>query len=246
MVGDANSLDKFYERLGEGMQIAALFEMFDGMLVLVRSSQLLPEYRLGHKKMKVLKDEVSPAVRFARQTGLSRGIVRFSLDQQSHWDFEIKSSEGNVRRYEVTGALRRSQYFLVKELNEKGCGRGYLGFPDDAPKKCFEEEMLREFKAYSTDEALATMCSSVGERIETKARKRARGLGQKALVADTLLIEAPLNNLPIERWSQILPELGTHARRTSFDDVYLICDSERPDVGFSLLDRSAATSLTLR
>ncbi len=237
MARDANPLDEFYGRLGEGLRASILVGIFEDVLASIRASGGAREYSLGHGRKKVLKDEVSPAVRLAKQLQWSNESIRFSLDNRG-WDFEVASPGGPFERVEVTAALRKTAHFLNEELNETGVGRGYGHTSEILPRKTFKREIRREISnkrtAYSTDDALSSMLQGVTRCLEAKAEIRDRWRSRGGESADSLLIEAPLNNLPIERWTRILPELRVRGRKTGFKRIFLICDSERPDVGFSL------------
>jgi hypothetical protein len=108
----------------------------------------------------------------------------------------------------------------MTELNQnpKSIGRGYLGITDDRPTVEFQGAMAKGRTMYSTTGAQNTLCHAVYLCLERKNDPKG---------ADTLLIEAPFNILPVARIEEILPTLEAEAAPSAFKEIFLVGEGER-------------------
>jgi hypothetical protein len=108
----------------------------------------------------------------------------------------------------------------MRELDEKGIGRGYLGVTDDRPTAEFMAAMSRERIMYSPGAAQKTLVDAIRLSLEKKGDPRG---------ANTLLIQVPLDILPKNRVDDILPELVQIATTSPFDEIFVVGNGEYRD-----------------
>ena len=212
-------LDEFYAAVQSQILIGAIKDRYSDVLEYVHANNMTDDMRLAKGRVKRLRDEIAPAMHFLRcQTGDSDS-VQFPLDD-GPIDCTVFYSAGSKRQIQITGAQRRERLNLMTELNQnpKGIGRGYLGVTDDRPTVEFQGAMAKGRIMYSTTGAQSTLCHAVSLCLERK--KDPKG-------ADTLLIEAPLNVLPVARVEEILPTLEGKAVLSAFQEIFLVGDGER-------------------
>lgn len=212
MAANKDELDDFYDVLKSGITVKSFLEKHAEIFGFVHARGLTNDYRLGKGRMKKLRDEIAPVARFVRAHTKPEDRIRFALDS-THPDCTLCHQDGRRREVEVTVAQAQERFRLMTELNEKGTARGFLGITDDSARQDFEDRMGCERKAYSSEEVLRCIQSSV----ELCAQNKLRYGG------DTLLIEAPLETLPVDRWSQ-LPERfadNEQLKALSFSEVYV-------------------------
>ena len=88
---------------------------------------------------------------------------------------------------------------------------------DDAPTQDFVAKMTQPRDAYSGEEIGRSMICAV----EICARNKSKYQG------DTLLIEAPLETLPADRWGDFQPLLAEKVKDLAFSEVYVTGASDR-------------------
>jgi hypothetical protein len=126
----------------------------------------------------------------------------------------------------VTVAQSREQHLLGIELNEKGIGRGFLGWPDDAPAEAFSRRLASPRAMYSTEGALTAIGSGIKRCLEKKGSSKYAGFD--------LLVEAPLRSLPRERWNLIKDELRQAASTSPFREIHVIGNQEDEPFGLRI------------
>src|SRR4051794_38563083 len=107
---------------------------------------------------------------------------------------------------EITVVQARERLNLMAELNQTGAGRWFIGLTDDQPTEDFRTAMQAEPRMYSTDEAQQALKRAIELCIEKKMHS----------CGDILLIEAPLDVLPNDRWLELKPDLAGLAGVLSF------------------------------
>ena len=108
----------------------------------------------------------------------------------------------------------------MTELNQTGTGRGFLGLSDDAPKEDFVRKMDQPRVGYSTEEIGRSIICAVA----ICARNKSKFQG------DTLLIEAPLETLPADRWGNFQAPLAEKVKELAFSEVYVTGRSGDRDI----------------
>ncbi len=91
---------------------------------------------------------------------------------------------------------------------------------DDAPTEHFVRMMARPRKAYTEDEVGHIIVCEV--TICARKKNKFRG--------DTLLIEAPLETLPADRWGNFRAHLAEKVKELAFPEVYVIGRSGGRDI----------------
>ena len=132
----------------------------------------------------------------------------------------MKNERDGLREIEVTVAQAKERFNVMTELNRTGTGRGYLGLSDDAPKEDFDRRMTQPRVAYSGEEVGRSMIRAV----EICARNKSKFRG------DTLLIEAPLETLPADRWGNFQASLTEKVKELAFSEVYVTGRSGDRDI----------------
>lgn len=178
-------------------------------------------YRLGKGRntFKKFRDEVVPAYHFILATSIS-GSIRFALSD-SVPDCWIKHGDGHTfRGLEITRANVKEQVWLARELNQHGRGRGFLGLSDDDSDATYAQKMQQEGRAYSTDEALTARVDGIIRCLERKnSPTKAKDYNGCELLVEALIDS---EQLPIERWEAILPQLRDATKSSVFERVHLI------------------------
>lgn len=212
MAANKDELDDFYDVLRSGITVESFLEKQAEILGFMHAWGLTNDYRLGKGRVKKLRDEIVPVARFVRAHAKPEDRIRFALDD-THPDCTLCHQDSRRREVEVTVAQAQERFHLMKELNEKGTARGFLGITDDSARQDFKDRMGCERKAYSTEEVLRCIQSAIELCAQNKLRYR----------GDTLLIEAPMETLPVDQWSQ-LPERfadNEQLKALSFSEVYV-------------------------
>ena len=160
--------------------------------------------------MKKLRDEVSPVARFVREHAAPEDRIWFALDDTAP-DCCVRHEADRLREIEVTVAQARERLNVMTELNQTGTGRGFLGLSDDAPTEDFVRKMDQPRVAYSTEEIGRSIICAVA----ICARNKSKFQG------DTLLIEAPLETLPADRWGNFRAPLAEKVKDLAFSEVYV-------------------------
>ncbi len=210
MAGEEDELDDFYTALKGGTTVASFLERYERIIQFIHKEGLTKDYRLARGRVKKLRDEVSPVARFVREHAAPEDRIWFVLDDTAP-DCCVKHGGDRLREIEVTVAQARERLNVMTELNQTGTGRGYLGLLDDAPTENFERRMDQPRVAHSTEEIGRSIICAV----EICARKKSKSPG------DTLLIEAPLETLPADRWGYFRAPLAEKVKDLAFAEVYV-------------------------
>src|SRR5262249_582835 len=157
--------------------------------------------RLGRDPVKKLRDEVMPAFVFLNAFASKKDRITLPLDD-GPFDGELECADGQLSKIQITGGQRLERLYAMRELNESGEGRAFIGLTDSRPKKEFEAAMERDREAYSTEEAVAAVQEAIGLCLERKKDDKA---------ADTLLIDLPLHYLSKDHWQDVMPALKKQA-----------------------------------
>jgi hypothetical protein len=212
-----DALEVFYVDLRRGMYVEEFLDGYPRILDFVHANGFTADMRLAKGRLKKLRDEVSPVRALLLTNAQPEDWVQFPFDAGPIDCNHIRAG-GEHSRIQITIAQARARFNLMKELNEKGSARGYLGITDDRPTSEFKSAMKRERIAYPTVGAQRTLVSSVSLCLRKKS---------KAQGATTLVVEAPLNNLPVTRVEEVLPDLVTAAANSPFRDVFVVGNGER-------------------
>ncbi len=216
MAGEKDELDSFYIALKSGTTVASFLKRYERIIQFIHEEGRTKDYRLARGPVKKLRDEVSPVARFVRKHAAPDDRIRFALDDPAP-DCCVRHGGGRLREIEVTVAQARERFNVMTELNQTGTGRGYLGLSDDAPTEHFVRRMAQPRVAYSGEEVGHSMICAVA----ICARRKSNSQG------DTLLIEAPLETLPANRWDDFRPLLAEKVKELVFREVYVTGRSER-------------------
>ena len=125
-----------------------------------------------------------------------------------------------LREIEVTVAQGNERFNVMTELNQTGIGRGFLGLSDAAPTEHFARKMAQLREAYTEEEIARIMICAVAICASKKSKSR----------GDTLLIEAPLETLPADRWDNLMPSLSKKVKKLAFPEVYVTGRSSGRDI----------------
>jgi len=219
------ALGRLFARLSEWISLAEFEEALADYFRGTRSAQELANYRAKRGTVKKLRDEVVPVLQHVKFIK-ANGEVRFALNDGVP-DCWLRESPGAPPQgIEVTVAQSREQHLLGQAMNEKGIVPGFLGLPDDAPVKVFEERLARARIMYSTEGALKAVGNGIKDCLLKKDRPKYAG--------HDLLIEAHLHSLPEERWSQIEDDLRSAARTLPFREIHVIGDQDASPFGFRI------------
>jgi len=219
------TLGRLYARLSGWMSLAefeqALAEYFNGP----RTKAEIADYRAKRGATKKLRDEVVPVLHHTKFVK-ARGEVRFDLNSEVPDCWLRNNPTAAPQGLEITVAQPREQHLLGQEMNEKGIGRGHLGLPDDAPAKAFKERLARPRVMYSSEGALKVIGNGIKACLQKKSDPKYAG--------HDLLIEAPLQSLPKERWSLIEDELRSAASGMPFREIHVIGNQASESFGFRI------------
>lgn len=219
MVGNKDQLEDFYAVLKSGTTVATFLSQYDKIIQFVHARGLTENYRRGNGRVKKLRDEISSVARFVRTYAESEDQILFALGD-TYPDCVVCRRDGSKRQIEVTVAQALERLYVMKELNEKGTGRGFLGLSDDAPHQEFRDQMGHERRMYSTDEAVQGIINAIKICAENKRHYQ----------GDVLLIEAPLGTLPMDRWVQSKQLFSEKAKALQFCEVYVTGRSDDHDI----------------
>lgn len=212
-----DELDVFYSTISNGTTVSDFLRKYSTIIPFIHSAGMTKDFRLGRSRVKKLSDEITPTARFARAHAKPEDRIRFSLSDRIP-DCLLEHSDGRLRQIEVTIAQAKERLNTMRELNERGIGRGYLGLPDDRPERDFSEAMQKERMAYTTE----NVCRASLRAIELCAQRKMAAFG------DTLLIDFPFQPLPAQRWLSFRPRFRAAIRHLPFSEAYLCgwCDGD--------------------
>lgn len=178
-------------------------------------------YRLGKGRntFKKFRDEVVPAHHFIIATSTT-GSIRFALSNSVPDCWIRNEGHETLRGLEITRANVKERVWLARDLNQHGCGRGFLGLSDDDSDATYAMKMREDSGGYSTDEALEARLAGILRCIERKNEPSEA----KDYSGYELLIEGFINDeqLPLHYWDAILPRLREAAENSIFERVHLI------------------------
>jgi hypothetical protein len=223
MTTDKDRLDCYYTALKAGLTVGVFLEQHRRVLEFVHAHGLTEDYRLGRGRTKKLRDEVAPVARFARTCTEPNDRIRFALND-TYPDCVICHADGRKREIEVTIAQARKRLFLMKELNEKGIGRGFVDVREDVSTTQMRDAMEREPEAYSTDQVV----NCIQYDIDLRAQRKKWHQG------DTLLVEVDLEVLAPSRWEDFLTRFTENVRGLSFHEVYLTGRGDNGDTALRI------------
>lgn len=214
MTSESDKLEEFYAFIKDGCSVAEFLARYDAIFPYIHGVGLTEDFRLGKGRTKKLRDEIRPVHRFVKVHAKPDDRIRFSLDDSAPDCHFYRHSNDKEYGIEVTIAQGKAQFHLATELNEQGIGPGFSNKTDDTDWHSFNRLRV----CYSTDEALQTLIRSVKICVQNKS----------LFQGDILLIDAPLNALPRERWDTIHGTLMEKVERMGFREVYLSghCNSE--------------------
>lgn len=212
-----NELDRFYCLLQSGTSVAEFFRCYEALFPLIHSNGLTPEYRLAKEPLKRLRDEVTPAYPFIRQHAALDDKIQFPLDDGPH-DCNIWHREAARRRtIQITVVQGQERFYLMTELNETGCGRGFVGLNDDSSRSAFKKKMEQKREMYSTEQVRMAMVRAFRLCAEKKRQNQ----------SDTLIISTSMAILPRSRWMEMQSELAKPFSGLSFSEVYVVSDEDK-------------------
>lgn len=219
VAGEADELHNFYAVLKRGTTVTDFLDRYERVIPFIQKEGLTKSYRLAQGVVKKLRDEVSPVARFVRMHAAPEDRIWFALSNNTP-DCCVRHEGGDLREIEVTVVHARERLNVMTELNETGIGRGHLGLSDDAPMDDFVRKMAQPRTAYTDKEIGDNMIRAV----EICAHKKGKFQGS------TLLIEAPLETLPTDRWKNLRAPLAEKVRELAFSEVYVTGRSDKGDI----------------
>jgi hypothetical protein len=210
-MNDEDELARFYSAIRGEIAVASFLDQYARINQFVVESGLVEDRRLARGRLKRLRDEVQPVAHFVARHAAASDFVQFPLDT-GPIDCTICHGVDRVRLVQITVAQAKERFNIMRLLNRIGQTWRFLGVADDEGKDAFEVAMKRGQVMYSTEEAHSIIVRAIGICLQRKQDSRG---------ADTLLIDAPLEYLPAERWQVTLPKLCEIAERSSFADVFV-------------------------
>jgi hypothetical protein len=211
MAGRLADLDDFYAALRGGLPVSALIAGYERMVDLTHAAEMTAEFRLGSGQLKKLKDEVLPVVRFVRLHATADDLVRFAIGS-SYPDCEWVPVGKRKREIEVTVGQAKERLHTMRELNECGKSRGFVGLSDSEPQTAFEEVMRQPREGYSIERVVRCVSEALASCVENKSRHQ----------GDILLIEITnLQTLPDEQWLRHLTSFQEAVHDAPFAEVYM-------------------------
>ena len=211
-----DELDRFYCLLKTGTSVGEFLRSYEALFPFIHSNGLTPKYRLGKDRLKKLRDEVTLAVPFIRQHAAANDTIQFPLDSSEHDCNFWHREPARHRTVQFTVVQGQERFYVTTELNDTGCGRGFLGLTDDNPRRDFKKQMGQEREMYSTEQARTTLIHAFRLCAEKKRDSQ----------SNTLVIGAPLNVIPLSRWMELQPELAEPFRGLRFCEVYVVSDDD--------------------
>lgn len=199
-----------------------------------RSPDDLKDYRLGRKGWKKFREEVMIVYQHFQCRSLGNQRLSFPLNDHAP-DCWLIAEDGTKIGIEVTRVLARSDYYMMKELNESkdGFARGFSEMQDNAPKKRFDDTFSKEREPYSTELALDAIRKGTLYCLDKKDNSKYDGM--------VLLLGADLTSLRSEQWDAVITELSTRSERLPFSMIYLV---GRTDEGSRSIALKGATTFS--
>ena len=179
----------------------------------INSAEHIHNYRLARGRLKKLRDEIAPMTRFVSIHAKAEDRIQFPLVNDGPVDCNIWHDRNRHRKIQITGAQRRERLNLMERLNKAGKSSGFLGLTENEPTGEFLKRMNDEPCMYSTQKAWETTVRAVRLCIANKIDNRG---------ADTLIIDAPLNYLPPEKWRGIEHDFSRDVIKSPFSEIFLV------------------------
>jgi hypothetical protein len=217
-------LEEFYAILKGGITVSEFLVRFNDIFDFVHSANLPSKYRLAQKPVKRLRDEAAPMARFTQNVGSPNDVIKFAFDD-GPIDCTLSSAGQCVRNIQITIAQGTARFYSMTELNEAGIAFGNLNVVDGSEKSEFLTVVEKGRVMYSTDAAKKTLRMAISRCID----KKSKGLG-----CDTLVIEAPLEILPLERFYEMVPTLSELAVASPFEEVFVVGHTENRAMSIKL------------
>jgi hypothetical protein len=218
----SEALDRLLSTAQQDAPIAILQDALTQLLDAERSEAEMVDWRLRRGKLKKVCDEIIPVARLMRYLGAKRGTLRFPLDSKVPDCFWTPSSAGRPIGIEVTIAQGRGRHILAEELVRAprgGITRGFVSLQDGAPKAQVKATKESQRAMYSTAQALNAVGGGILRCLHEKNQEKYRDM--------VLVIEAPLEALPQERWKTLQPDLAAEAKSLPFQRVFVLGGGER-------------------
>ena len=221
-IAPTDHLTIFYDHVRSPIRVDEFLRRYNAVFPYVREAGLTVDYRLGRGRLKRLRDEITPAARFARHCAVPDDEIQFPLND-GPFDCHLRRVRpAGKLTIQITLIQARENLNLMNELNATGQGRGFIGLTDDRPTRDFLKAMSREREAYSTDQVRATVSHVLELCAENKRHSE----------ADILIIEEATSmiKLPRARWLEMQDEFAQPVRALRFSEIYLVGDSESEDI----------------
>lgn len=214
MASAISQLNRFYDFARSRNSVREFLNAYDEIFPVIHTNGLTFDYRLARGPAKRLRDEISPVACFLKNHATGADEVLFPLNNDVI-DCEVWHATGQNRKIQITIAQARERRLLMEELNQCGSAPGFLGVTDDQIGQAFRVK-AEERRAYSTNEVEQV----IGHALKLCLAKKKYHSG-----ADTLLIDAPLNLLPNDRWDRLTPSFSALVTkpelRSNFAEIYV-------------------------
>jgi hypothetical protein len=222
MSDHAEALDYLLAVAHKGASVPDVQTAIERLLASDPTDSDMADWRLRRGKLKKVCDEILPVVRLLKFLGENGGSLQFPLNNKVPDCFWCAQPGDSPTGIEVTISQGRARHILGTELVGAPRGRvvrGFLELQDDAPKKKVEAARKSRRTMYSTQQALEAARSGISRSLRAKNHVKYRGM--------VLVIEAPLESLPSERWKALEPLLRGIAEPLPFRSVFVLGHGER-------------------
>jgi hypothetical protein len=206
-----DQLELFYAQTSASIEVSRLLDEYERIFPFIHGAGLTADYREGRGRLKRLRDEVTPIVGLLKRKAGPGDKAKFNLDSSNHDALWVRSQSSI--KIEATVAQARARLNLMRELNTRGEGRGFLPIADDAKTEQFLAAMEKEPMCYSTKEYLSTLDRAIRLCLQKKLHSS----------ADILVIDAPVSSeyIPSERVHDI-PVLREPHALAQHMEIYVI------------------------
>jgi hypothetical protein len=206
-----DQLELFYAKIRGPIEVSTLLDEYKSIFPFIHRSGLTADYREARGRLKRLRDEVTPIVGLLKRKAEPTDMAKFNLDS-SDYDALWVRSQSSIK-IEATVAQARARLNLMRELNKKGEGRGFLPITDDEKTERFLAAMDKEPSGYLTKEYVSTLDRAIRLCLRNKQNSP----------ADILVIDAPASNecFPFERLGE-LPVLCEPQALAQRMEIYVI------------------------
>ncbi len=206
-----DQLELFYAKIGGVIEVSTLMDEYKRIFPFIHGAGLTADYREARGRLKRLRDEVTPIVGLLKRKASPDDKAKFNLDSSDHDALWVRSQ--STIKIEATVAQARARLNLMRELNKKGEGRGFLPITDEEETAQFLTVMDEEPSCYSTREYASTLEKAIRLCLQNKQHSP----------ADILVIDAPVSSeyVPFERLGEI-PVLGEPQVLAQRMEIYVI------------------------